>query len=51
MREDEILGGVHLYVDVLLSDVVFVVLDVGDSGCILLLDIAYEAFQSEVVFI
>ena len=51
MREDEIRDGIQPCIDVLLDDVIFVVLAVGDSGHILVVVIACEALQPEVVFV
>ena len=49
MQEDEVYDIIHPFVDVSLVGLIFVVLDVGDSGQVLLLGIAYESFQQEVI--
>ena len=51
MKEDEICDGTQPYVDFFLSDVVFVILSVDDSGHIMLVGIACESFRPEVVFV
>ena len=50
MWQDETSDDIQPCVEVLLSDVVFVVLAVGDNGCIILVGITCESSRPEVVF-
>ena len=51
MQEVEIIDSIQTCVDVFLGNVVFVALDVGNRGCILIVGISCESFWPEVVFV